>query len=373
MAPKFSIKVAGFDIGDLVPFVDSIEYENVEGMADQFEMRLKNAYFKLSNKKMFQPGNTINFFMGYGNEALEHVGAAIIVRKGGDFPRSGIPVISITGYTKDYQLMENEPEEKQPRLFVEKTYDEIVSEVAGRNPYTFTLDVDVVETGASKIKIQKNGMSDYELIKGIANINGYYLWVDGNDSVPTEWTLHFKNKDYIDDSVSYTFRYNDGNRSTLLSASPEFLIKGGSTKLQVVTRNTLTGALINETIQTDKIPAESEYTGDEAEEIGTELGASDSVKLMINDFSFNVVPSKVFDDAADATRWAQQWFRRIRENAVMLEGETIGVQTLRARQVHRVSGLGIEFDGNYFFDRVKHKFSPSNGYLCDFSARRIIE
>jgi phage protein D len=100
-------------------------------------------------------------------------------------------------------------------------------------------------------------------------------------------------------------------------------------------------------------------------------GASTKIKVYLNEFSFEVRTHRRFSSKVELASWVQQWFRRQRENFVMSTGKVIGVETLRARQVHRLSGLGTVFDGDYQFNKVRHCFNQ-NGYECEIGCRKVI-
>jgi len=367
LAPGFNIKVAGQDVGDsLTALVDRLEYESVDGMADVIKLTVKNPEFLLTDKKILKPGNEIQVWFGYGN-SLSHIGNGIIVKVRPSFPKSGYPTLTVVAYTKDYQMMDSEPEESQDRVFVDFTYDQVVDKIATR--YKMEKAIDITE--GKFAFTQKASMSDYELVKGLANITGFLFWVDGDEN--GRWTLHFHDPEVaIDQERKYTFVYNEGNDSSLLTFEPELAIKGSVTKIKIQTKNTVTGTVIEEEIEVTDAPAEVGYNGRVDEDILVPTESPESVKLFIGEYSFSAVPQKRFSSDAEAKAWAAQWFRRNRENWILARGETIGLETLRARQVHAVQGIGTDYDGDYYFTRVSHIFSNSSGYLCNFNARKVL-
>ncbi len=80
---------------------------------------------------------------------------------------------------------------------------------------------------------------------------------------------------------------------------------------------------------------------------------------------------RFFENPAALALWAQSWFRRYRELFIIGNGSIIGVETVMARQIHNLKGLGTLFDGKYYFTRVRHA-QNQGGYILDFSARRIV-
>ena len=74
----------------------------------------------------------------------------------------------------------------------------------------------------------------------------------------------------------------------------------------------------------------------------------------------------------DVLAWANQWFRRNRENFVLASGRLIGVESLRALQVHAMTGVGAKYSGDYQFTRVAHVMDGDGGYTVEFNARKVI-
>lgn len=374
MAPNFDVAIAGSKLGmNLRQFVDSLEYESVDGIADEARLSLANPDFVLSDSKMWQPGNEMDVWFGYG-ASIEHVGRVIIARPEITFPSDGMPGITIKGYTKDQLMMQNSPskeEVSQRGLQLEFTIADMVKQVASRSAYSFdTLDID--PTPGRFARAQKADMSDYEYVKGLANMIGYLFWVDYIDD---KWSFHFKDATVFDlaQEKRYTLEYNRGDLSTLLDFRPELSLTGAVTKLQAQVRiPEQDKPLVVQFDDTDEAP-DSKFKGDAEEVIDeTHTTAGAVVRLFFGDYAVDVVSDKKFKSEADLRLWAQQWFRRKRENFIIGRGTTIGIEYLRARQTHVLKGLTKSLDGEYYFARVRHVFNES-GYLTDFTARKVLK
>jgi hypothetical protein len=235
--------------------------------------------------------------------------------------------------------------------------------------------------------LQKVGMSDYDFIVGLANISGFVFWVDGDDD--GVWHIHFKDPRNIrtndkvwpvedDTPLVYDFRYNDGNLSSLFSFEPEIAIANAYTQLTAVSKNTLTGEVLFVEFEEDNTesPDPLANPGDVLDVVENPLGdewtTGPSIKLIIDDFSVEVNADRTFSTKKELEDWAKQWYRRNRENFISGRGVCIGVQQLRARQIHNISGIGGAFSGEYGFTRVRHVMSRTNGYTCDFNARKRV-
>jgi phage protein D len=429
-APNFAIKIQGA----LIPLgirqlVQSVEYESVDGYADALKFTVINPRYippryqpsigslkiggisgngvgsgsggvlSLEDTKLFQPGNTVSVAMGYGSQVL-HIGTAIIRRPEFHFPGTGVPTIDVVAYTKDSEMMDHAPEkskkkkDKGGRVFKQKKFSDAVRERAG--DYGFELDVDDTPDQPFDF-IQKAGLSDYDFIQGIANLSGYVFWVDGDaDGV---WTLHFKKPETLkpadvwprsdSNPRQFTFRYDSGDFSSLLEFDPEVVIQGSTTKLKVRHKDPLTGKIFVADFEEDNTeapqvlaegdPLEGFFEADERaagleianNALDKEHTTASSIKLFLEDFSIDLIANRRFYSEASLVAWARQWFRRNRQNFIIGEGTTIGVEQLRSRQIHRLEGIGKSLSGEYEFTRVRHVCNES-GYLVDFTARRRV-
>ena len=62
----------------------------------------------------------------------------------------------------------------------------------------------------------------------------------------------------------------------------------------------------------------------------------------------------------------------MRDNFILAQGKTIGVEVLRASQTHELKGMRPAYDVDHYFTKVRHVLN-SSGYAVDFGARKIIE
>jgi len=375
LAPSFDIEIEGQSVGDGINrFIRHVEYESADGLADMARLRCVNPEAIISKAKVFQPGNEMSVYAGWGKKQLEHLGRVIIVKQTPNFPQADEPTVEIVGYTKDTLLMDNSPEKSQKRRFKDSRYSDAVEDRATDEAYKMEVDIDPTKDDPHNF-IQKAGLSDYDFIKGLANITGYVFWVDGTAGTGTQvWTLHFRSPDkLVEQEKDYTFNYDDGDNSTLLSFTPELLITGAKTKIAVVVKDTKTGRVIKTEIEEENNQApDVDAAGDLNGDVQGEFTSASDIKLFFGDYSFSIHTGRKFTSEADAIRWAQQWYRRQRENFILSRGRTIGLENLRARQTHNITGVSDSYDGKYYYTKVKHVLNDSVGYICDFNARKVV-
>lgn len=376
LAPHFAVVINGTELQHgITQFIERVEYESVDGLADVARIRCTNPDFLLSNAKVFQLGNEMEIWMGYG-PSLSLIGGARIARVKPNWPQSGMPTLSVVGYTKDVLMMDNAPPKskkesgKGGRAYSKAKYSDAVKDRAEDPDYNFATDIDATPE-SPRFFIHKAGMSDYDFVRGLANLTGYYFWVDYDG----EWKLNFKEPGIVDtlQDEKFTFKYNLGDLSSLLSFSPEMLLQNNASKIQAQAKNPKNGKTLKvEFEETNDAAPDVEVQGDPDAELDADHTTASDVKLFLGDFSIDVVANRTFESEADLAAWAEQWFRRQRENFVMARGKTIGVESLRARQTHGIEGISSGLDGDYFFNKVKHIMDKSSGYTCDFSCRKVV-
>lgn len=415
MAPDFSLKIENNRLDESVRnLIQSVEYESCDGMADVMKITINDTYDKsarlpIRDSKLFMPGNNVALFLGYGPK-LRHVGSAIIRKIRPIFPSGSAPTMEVIAYTADSLMMATGPEPLKETKRLKKGGIRVKNSKAGRRwkeakyseavrdrceAYGFEADVDDTPEPPSDF-IQKANMTDYEFIRGLSNLTGFIFWVDGDSNMG--WTLHFRDPSKLHQGdlqdKQYTFKYGDDDYSTLLSFEPELAIQDAITKLLVQTKDPISGRILEAKIEeenddspdTKVDPGNINHDGDVVDKsldqrskldlkgngmTGPLTTASD-IKLFIDDFAFDVRANRRFRNEAELAAWAAQWFRRNRENFLLSRGNLIGIEDLRARQQHKLVGLGTAWDGLYYFTRVRHQLSATGGYTCDFSSRRIV-
>lgn len=403
LAPSYAIEVNGYPIDSgLSKLVIHLEYESADGIADMAKIRFANPDFILSDKTIVQPGNEIAIWLGYEPD-LRFIGRVKVAKKKPHWPRADeMPTIEIVGYTRDHDMMDNEPSKakkvapssnskaakksakiqnqkakaSEGRRFKNQRFSDAI--ISKARDYSMVPDVDKTPDDPHDF-IQKAGMTDYQFVQGISNYTGFVFWVDGDQF--GRWTLHFKDPSKLvtQDRV-IRFTYNDAN-ATLLEFDGEERLSGIQSKIVVEHKDPITGFVRKvefeqnhatvDPIYSGTEPADRDYIRSVKASGGIEHPAS--VLVAIGDFQVQTVATKNFRNDRELEMWARQWFRRNASRFMFGEGEIVGEPSLMANQTHVLEGLGGGFDGSWFFTRVCHRLSPSEGYLCDFSARRKID
>ena len=105
------------------------------------------------------------------------------------------------------------------------------------------------------------------------------------------------------------------------------------------------------------------------------ITSSTRFQIAAGGHSLQVLSLRNFRDAEDLASWAATWFRQQKDNFIIGRGKTIGIETLKAGQVHRIDGIGIRLSGDWYFVNVKHKmsFKGSLPYTCEFVAHKVLD
>lgn len=384
--------------------------------------------------KAFQPGNEVTVYMGYGaaDKRENFIGRAVWAKHLPNFPQEGMPQLSVTGYDIGFKMMDNEgpvvsagkntkPTTKRPveladdqgQVFQSILHSEVVQRIA--DMYGMATDIDA--TTKRDHLIIKKGHKHFALIKGLANLNNKDFWIDW-DITTRRWTLHWKDKNR-GQAAKYILRYGpdiDRNNQfksntggTLLSIEPEYGLRetvstatilifdgksqrwvsaieiedasgpdpifraGGGVAQRAAVAQRPKPKNRNAASARPKKEARATTMKRHAKDvIGEALDNATSFRIAAGGITIDVLPPGVrFRDPEEAGRYLLRWFQNKQDNFIAVKGRTVGIETLRARQVHTLRGMGERLDGDYFFTRVSHQ-QAGDSYFCEFNANKVI-
>ena len=410
LKPQFLLKINDYEISEgVAALITTIEYDSTdEGSADMMKLTVKNPNLEVSNKKLFQCGNTLKLWGGYSSP-LEFIGGVIIEKIRPTFPAGGsTPSLEIVGYSADRLMMRNSPppvkdgkpfltekeqekQDKKDRKAVEreerrtkikrqegKTWpeDSFYSDAIADKAKVYSFREDIDRTPRAIVGplgvFQKQSLTDYQFVAGISNELGWLFWVDADPDGPF-WTLHFKDPDTTAtiQNFKYDFKYNSGDETSLISFDGEQLMGNGPVELSVQIKNTKTGKLESYSI-TAEDGVDVQYAGEEAEDLSEAPRTPQEVTISFGNVAVQTFSDRTFQSPAQVKQWADRWFE---ENKHFFTGSGVvkglGVEKLRARQVHAMSGLSDVWDGDYYFTNVNLKWNNSTGLVCTWNGRKI--
>lgn len=372
LAPNYKLIISGQELSEeITEYVTSVEYESADLLIDTMRIQLMNPDYKFSELKLFLPGNEMELWGGYGGE-LSFMGRAVIAKHRATYPPGGMPMISVTGYTGDWYMsqkkpdIENKGKGKDLITYTDVRYTDVIEKIA--EFYSMETDIDPSNEKVSGI-YQIKDVTHFQFCRGLANLLGWYFWVDGNEN--GKWVLHFRDPDLYDSKqeIMYTFSYNKGDLSTLLSFEPEMILSDFFTK--VTAEITLqSGKVVNKTFVHEKESWDVKPTS-ELEEVEDSISSALDIKLYFKDYSVAIPNTEAIRNPADLERFVDNWIRKHKDEFVIAKGNTVGLENLFARQRHKIANVGTLYNGEWYFNKVRHVFSSSNGYSCNFDARKI--
>lgn len=382
LAPNFNLEVQGHKIqANVSKFIERVQYESVEGIVDMMKVSVLDPEFAVSELKLFLPGNELSLWIGYGAN-LQHIGRAVITNVRCPRPVDGMPSIEVTAYSKSHYMQEARPDPDPPSGVKPKggrskkakktnwnkeRFSSIVREIAAK--YQFADDVDETKEPTSNV-YQPKEMSDYNFIRGMSNLCGYYFWVDGDSK--GKWTLHFKHPDSLKQEKKYKLSYAIGGGGTLFNFEPEYMFKDHFTKISVQFLSP-SGRIIEKNFVEEKTQEWSTVPTNLEEKVEGDLNTAQEVNLFIGEYSVRVYDGTRFKNAAAMEWWAKMWFAKNRGNFVSGAGSCVGIPDLRARQIHTLDGIGTLFNGDWIMNKVRHTFDAESGYQCDIDARKVVK
>lgn len=377
-APSFELAVNGLHLPNgVTQFVRQVEFESTDGYPDEIRVTVANPSGELSRRRIFAPGNFIELWLTGDDTPTDLVRAASAkitkVR-----PRFGSEdsTIEIIAHTRDIEMTKNAPPaskkgvkvKSRGRVYKFLTRSAAVAELA--IAYGFKPDIDD-PPDVEWSQLQPVGMTDFEFVQALSNETGFIWWVDVD--LAGDWTLHFKNPDKFrvqEDKI--IFIYDDENAN--FEAELEETFQDVLTELIVQSHNPYTGkTMIAEVSKTDFALDEKFIGNIDAER--TDPKHPTPVLIAAGEVKVEVVADRPFQFEKQMIEWAKQWFvqnaSRFISGRVGMPG--IGLQDLRARQVHEFRGLHSPYDGDYYFTKVRHTLSGEGPYMIDADVRKILK
>jgi hypothetical protein len=376
LAPNFQLYIEDDPI-EFPGRVPRIEFDETIGLSTALQLTLLNKDLDLIDHRALQPGNRVDVWLGYGTD-LDYMGRVILAKQLPTFPKSGFPTLTVRGYDFSFKLMDEQSEikasdtthkklglaqDEEGRSFVEMTHSTMVEEIAAK----WGLEVDIDPTTTIDTLVQKKGVSDYKFVRGLANLDDRDMWIDWSRDLKA-WILHWK-KFGRNQTKVYTFEYRSES-GTLLSFEPQFGMREDVTEVKVLYYDLDSKEWKSvDLAETAGGLADPRYLQGSGDEVTEELENAASIRIVAAGHSMDVIPDRVLNTAEEAQTFAESWFRARKDHFLIGRGEVVGLEKLRPRQVHNLTGLGTRFSGGYYFTSVKH-ICGDGGYSCQFVANK---
>lgn len=382
LKPSVKLEVEGEELSaDVTDALVSVECELTRDIASQITVKIANPIedtlgagiagrsFVFLEEKAFQPGNEIRVHLGYGDR-LSFVGAGIIQRHLPRFPPAGLPTLAIVARDASVRMMDGETA-AEARNYAYFDLDTAVLDVFNRHGITPKEVTPLVNSFRSDLH-KKRGMTDYQFVKGLANIAGYEFRVELNTTT-NKWEGIWR-PPKSDQRKKYTFRYLNGPASTLMSFDPEWGLHDSPTEVRAFyfDRTSRTWEVLSAGGSGTAGESLKKGKGKKSDRVTQPIVDLNKIRIAAGDVAIEYVPERPFRTADEASRFAERWLKARRDNFLTGRGRTTGVEDLRPGDVHDLQGLGVQLSGDWEFTTVRHVFTPSDGYFCDFFANKVL-
>lgn len=336
-------------LADDEPFTETAHQELVSGifveenveMIDLAIVELSNVPIDITNDRLFREGVKLSIFNGYVTTPVAFRGDFFMRRPRFQFFPSSV---KMTADGEEIKLARDE----RRRIFLGKTHSEIAQQIATENE----LEADVDTTTIQYPQISQMNESDLSLLKRLAKFNGFIVYVERG-------TLHFHALRTVDSGVEISLR--PAGQGVVSHIEIEIQGEGRSIALQATQFDPLEGAVISATSQ--NLP---DGVLDPAEAVQGLRRFSDlsAVRTVFLTQEGHLLTQEELQRQVDA-------FAESRKFVVRLRVESLGIETVRARELVTFEGLG-RFSGKYFVKSVQHRIGSfaSGGYTMNIEAVR---
>lgn len=247
-----------------------------------------------------------------------------------------------------------------------------------RHPYLPSTERTTPERTPSRRRLrevtQKAGTTDWQFITKLAEKHGYITFVFFHIE-SRRWIGYWGPEGNIPQSVTWIFRYNAGNLSTLGDVRPNVSVRNQSTEIDLlyvdpVTRRTNRLRVAMENVDENFSPWRGVVEGSSPNQ--DPVGDGPEVTLTIHGQRVRVNANHRFTSAEDARQWLMAYWLRHAEDYMYIEGSTIvGLPEMRAREKHEFDGLG-RYSGGFFVTQARHSLAPNQIYRVEFTARKVV-
>jgi phage protein D len=370
LAPRYLIKVEGTKLSeDVTRYITSVEFTEQENSASKIVLTVLNENFKFLDTKIFAEGNKIDLWMGYVSKPLEFMARGIIVKPNPNFPRSGIPTMTVIAHDLSRKLMRLR-EDDIGKVYKKKRDSEIASLLFKSIEAT----PNVKTTTGLKTRVRKRGVTPWQFLKNLAKINGYIISIKYDIKKRTN-VGYFGPPLDENQPNKYNFIYGSGEQdSTLLDFRPDMSLASQETKLEMSYTDEKTRKTHKLVIDISNKKAEDTlFTASGAKKkLKKTIPNGPSITFGIFGQQMKTVVGRTFKSPTDAKRFAAAWFQSMQDEFVLGSGTILGVADIRRGHVHELNGLGNRLSGNWHFTSVSHSMQSGSIYEVRFTARKVV-
>ncbi len=309
-----------------------------------FRFRLNDPKLLLADPQtgLFTEGARVDISMGFVSNTRKLIVGEITALTA-DFPNSGPATLEVEGLDLLHRLSRGTFYRRfdGPDPGSGLSDDQIVTQIASE----MNLLPDVDPTGPrAESRVQSN-VSNLAFVKQLADLDGYYLWVDGD-------TLHFKQLRPAPTSIRLEWG------KTLMSFSPRLSTAGQVQSVEVRGWDPIQKQSFSVTVQRAGGPASALSASGQTQ---LTMGSGGQSNLLITD-------ARVAS-AQEAQHYAQAILTNQQQTLITGSGTSVGQPDMQVGSRLDLRGIG-RFSGTYTVQQATHTIN-AGGYQTSFEVRRV--
>jgi len=329
---------------DLSEKVLSLVYEDSEHKADKLVLSVDNWNLANFDDPVWKKGNLIEVSWGYPGDMAPT--RRVVIQK-----VTGFQVLAIEGYATSVLMNKI----ARCRTFENLTRADVVRKIAQENGYGLAHQ-DIEDTGHVLPVITQARMTDAQLIRRLANREGFEFYVDFDG-------LHFHKRRLGQRPCRLLRWFTPPAVGEVLSINIDNDVTGKPGAISVRGRDPLQKRDIDERGSNAKTQRDS--LAPIIEIVDPETGATRLERRNITeDIRSTAEPS-----SATAKREADARYRQAQHLTVELSATVIGDPSLLAKTVVEIQGISQRLSGKYYLREAKHKVDGS-GFTVDLKCIR---
>jgi phage protein D len=379
LAPTVKILVEGQELNaDVTRAITRVEVDLTRDIADMIKLTVVNPAqdilgdgygdsFVFLDSKAFQPGNRVEVSMGYGDD-VSFIAAGIITKWLPSFPRSGVPMLQVAALDASHRLMDSETA-GQAEPFDNFDLDTIVLSILTKHDIVAGEVTPLPGTGVGRTITKKRGMSDYKFVKGLANLAGHEFKIRFNPTTG-QWE-GFWRPPVAEQERQFTFRYNAGEESTLLKFNAQWGLRDQPTAVTLLYFDDLTRTWEEVTVEDAKEGEKLRFEGG-TDRVLESINDASAVRISAGGVAVEVITERKFKSLSEALQFAERWLVARKNSFLTGRGALVGLEELRAGDVHVIEGVGAQLTGEWEFTTIRHVFDQAAGYTTEFFANKVV-
>lgn len=333
--PNFLIIVNGQDIVKKLSIqVIDVTFEGAVNESDRFSFTINDPESRWLDSSIFDPGNIVEIKMGYADQLTSMIIGEIISFRS-TFPSDGTPQLEISGYDFSFQFNRIQ----KSRSWKNRKDSDVVKIVANEAKIKLITHIDNTETIHPNI-VQKDGETNYSLIKRLATENFFDFYVNGIE-------FYFCKPKMNQETLTLEYR------KSLISFSPE-----------LNTANQVSEVIVGGWNPKAKkeILGKARIRGKTGVQSGGQL-----VEKLFGKVEHRITNKPVYSQQ-EANALALSILNKLSVGLVRGRAECVGLPEIKAGDIVLLRGLGKKFSQKYFIENTTHSISSSR-YSTTFGVR----